>query len=153
MTKSQDHYDAEALKQKDEPSVSNENDSNQPRPKINGYTILFSHHVEQPGSITIPAQSKEEAEALLRSLLTCSKDIQITVIHDLEDAPAFKSLVAQQVLLTEQQQAAYERWLNQPDDMSASDVDDDDTSVLCVPVPGSKSGDTGDGSGGASRLH
>lgn len=94
---------------------------------LKAYEILYSFVIKQPGSISVPARTPDEAVKKLGDILGEGvSDIKIESVTDVEEIPTFKKMIAAQVLSVEREQAAFERWLKsaEEDDKEAAAIED-----------------------------
>lgn len=63
---------------------------------MKAYHISFVFDQPQPGVITIPAPTPEEAEQALRKMLEGFSNVQIMQVTDLEEIPFLKKMFEQQ---------------------------------------------------------
>jgi len=63
---------------------------------VKAYHISFVFDQPQPGVITIPAYTSEEAEQSLRKMLEGFSNVKIMQVTDLEEIPFLKKMFEQQ---------------------------------------------------------
>lgn len=115
----------------------NNNKKNTATTPMNAYEILFSYNVPQPGSITIPGSSPEDAGERLKKFLESIggyTDLKIDSITDVKDAPTFKTMVAYHTFSLEQEQMYFNKWLEQNSAATANDAAIEDAEVIEVPA-------------------
>lgn len=81
--------------------------------KLKAFEVVYSFDIPQPGSTTIPALTEEDAKKKLLEIMSTAKNIVVTEVHDIETLPAFKTMVAAQVINAENEQKAFQRWLDE----------------------------------------
>ena len=82
--------------------------------KYKAYEVVYHLFQKHVGSITMPAKNPDHAIEKIKQILGDDyKDLVIDSCTDIEDTPAFKTMVASVVINAENEQAAFDRWLNE----------------------------------------
>lgn len=103
--------------------------------KYNAYEIVYKARITSPGSITIPATDADDAVERLKKFLGKEvdfADLEIESVTDVEEAPAFKRMIASYVINAEQEQEAFNKWLDQAVSLN-KDMDIEDAEIVASP--------------------